>query len=660
MGELDQRIYRVVKNLSIQLLRFPSQHTSMVYCTLTQLLDNLKFLERQRRAEPQHLQITYDMLIIETSKIEQALKRCDWTVDQLLLLLDELASVPLMPDLIKNNHLIRRGMVKHHGLSLMERIELAKHAYARIRRLLAPDYVLSTERKFKLTLGNLFSGPNNLNILFNIHPHLTQLSLPLGPLKAEYELFLNRLITGMLASPKLNQEISVLTVKDRYRAHPNIDFNFKDILMLLNIMSDVNIFAATGERPEELDVKLVRIKISLLKQIRRIVLSGTPNRIQYAIQGQSLLQQTFIHIFTSMREFRPFYTWGSALDEAFNDLIDEVRGFSSEILLALTRMPAHISVAKPAWNIVGLWSGEGLALSSTLSMSANLLSAALPKIYTVYKYFFPDDSLNHLVVKSQAPLNLIFKHGLNLALQLEQAGLFHPSVQAALAPFREKFLALKWDPLQRMAAIYRSQFEQFIQDPFQAKMRWSQLQDESKREVLMNLAGFIHQLNIHLPTLLALISPRMLAELRHSTDHKSDVDGLILGIVKLQAVLKTEINPLMQTLLNILKTPGDDLTAGQAATSLVSSAGGIVRSAVGTIAGGVMDALTSTRLNLSFIPSEENVAHLPPSWQGKKLKAIFKDEFELCFKIIEHFNEQDFQQIYLVSSSRANLIDGII
>lgn len=662
MRVLDKKIRDVVESLSIQTRTVRTRETPAVNNLLEQLLKNLKLLEKQSLDEEKNLLVTYDLLLIYSKKIEDVYQGQDWTVEQLLLLLDECYNHPRMPEAMKKNLPLRRGLITYKYASWGSVYDLSKLVYQRFQSMLYADFPMSMDRRLKVTLGNVFAGYQNSKILLEIYPSILQLGLPMGQLKEEYDGFLNQLLTDFLTDPKLNKTLSVLTIGNRFADSRPMLFDFKEVLSLLLDLSDGDIRYATGETPESLDVRIVARKTSLLKQLRVLLFSGSPTKMEIALHHRPALQAIFLKILSPMSQLQSLYTWGSGLDDAFNRFVDEVKIFASQMLSVLTPLTTLTMPVETPWDIVRLWGGPKHAISSGLDMTTAMFRSFMPKLNVVLQFFMPEDSFGPLVKKCKEPVANIRENMLQLVLNFERLGIYDDATQAAIAPFREQFAELNLDAIQAMFAIYKNQFEQFILQPDQAKLVWGRLPVDRQREVLMNAAALFYHLNAFLRTVMPFLSIDKLRTMREALADKPEIrlnyDGLIVGVMKLQTMLKENFNSIKKLLLDVFSTAGDRLSFGDATYSVVSSNGGGGHSMLGSVASGFVGVFGNHRLNLDFNPSEQKVEGLPPTWQGKKLKAILKQEIEQTFMILEQFDALGIAQVFVMSNSH-NPIDTL-
>jgi hypothetical protein len=156
-------------------------------------------------------------------------------------------------------------------------------------------------------------------------------------------------------------------------------------------------------------------------------------------------------------------------------------------------------------------------------------------------------------------------------------------------------------------------------------------------------------LNAFLPFIFAFLEPELLSRTRaafaEGSEEQSHFDGMVDSLSKLQNVLKKGSAPVMKSVMDLLESTGNQVTAGQAASSLVSSKGFF-----GSMMSGVVDSLTGARLDLSYHPTCAGVSSIPARWQEHTIKEILRMELEHTFQFVRLFNELDFNSVHPVQT----------
>ncbi len=649
MMRIDEKVSGVLKNLAYFNLAFPSTKTLAVHRLLTECLENLEALKAEPRTHPEIVQITYDLLLVYTSRIEQTIGQRDWTVNSLLQMLDQCSTDPQTPAEVTQNHALKRGLILYESLSWSELSSLGEEAYRRIGTLVQMPLALSLNRKMKLTLGNIFAGQTNARIFSKIYPYLAQLSLPVGPLKQDFHSFVNLLVSDLISTPIVNGHRSVLRLEGEGGVDSEIRFDFVEAINLLSLISDRNILLAMGDTPESLDVRAVRSKIRLIRQLRVMLFEGQPSRVQSALTQRPLLQENFKALFGPLQGLRPLYTWGSAMDEAFNDLLDEVKIFSAQMMDAVIH-PAQ-TAPQPSvlisWNIMRFWKGPAHAFSSTIDMINEIVLAMMPKINALIQKMMPENKLALLIANCTPPIYSIIEHSLGLVRTLEARGIYDPVTQAFLAPLRGHLQGMDMKSLQAAIAVYKYQLEplifKIVNQNNEAAMVWANLSVSEKNTMLLNAAALIHHLRKGIRSLLPMLDPRLVVRLHEALLPSEEAclhfDSMIGQATLLQLFLKKDAEVILSQVIEILGQNADTVTAGSATnTALRQSLGTVVGVPLGAVAELTVGILSVFQLNLSFHPANSGVKAMPPEWNDKNLKTILKEELVQSLGLMKQVN----------------------
>lgn len=650
-----EKVKAVLKHLSYFNDSFPSVHMRASGQLLDQFSHDLQTLEGMAFTEPQKLEQIYLLLMIYTGLLYQVIGRRDWAVEKLIQMLEETCQDPLMPALIKQDHLLKRGLLLYQSLTWGQSISLGQEAVQRFSAIFNMPFPLSFDRKIKLTLGNIFSGFHNTKILAHLFPHLLALSLPYGKLHGQFRDGLNALLTDLISAPRVNGDYALITQHSAEGQEASLEFDFATLRHLLLSLSDKRILLSLGETPESLDVRVLQALSLLIRQISVIISRGQPSRLEIILQERPILGTWLKNVLSDLQALRPVYTWGNALDLALNELMEALKNLSGECLKVIAKplsAPAEPQRMK-SWDVLRFLKEPSHAISRTIDQFYELVDIMMPKISASLHKFMPENKIALLIEKAKPPVYAIIDQSLALNQAFQRLGLYHEITQDFLAPFREHLFSVNLEFMQAALAIYKRQLEpvmfRLIND--QSAAVWKEMNLQLKNELVLNAAGFIFRLRKCFVSVLPLMDPRCVLVLRQALSVNQEVsllfEGLIGQVIQLQQILKQDAEPLLEQAIGILAQESDMLTAGSATQTAVKQSYGTV---VGVVAGRTVDALSFFELNLGYVPSKSDLLGIPLEWENKTLKTILKNELTQTQALIKQVNSLDYQSPLIAPS----------
>jgi hypothetical protein len=634
-------------------LQFANLYTPRVYPVLDRLSERCKFIAQSDWDPRVKEQVTYDLLLVAAGDLEAIYQTPTWTLNTLLALLEKCGGR-------QEEHPFHRGLVMHRHLSLREKVQLGKLAHERIKPYLNPDTLLTLQTKAKMSLGNAFAGTRNLGVLIAIHPALIQLRVPFGELREEFEGFVNEILTDLLTYRRVNDQFSALTLDNKTRSQPSITFDFKKCLNLLNMLTDRSLFKIAQGDLLTRQAEAVKLKVDLIKQLRVILFDPVeqkPSRVSRALGNRTKLRDNLNRMVTPLNNLRPLYTWGTALDEAVNDLFDQIRGLALDMKKALDAPPVNTDSAKP-WNIAGILDELKVLQGSTKGVMKEVMVSLVPKkvlkMAEGIKKIMPErqTEIEQILESLQTHFKNIQAHTTALIHALGPSSLYGEKIQALIAPLRPHLTEINLLALQQMMAIYRHQFAPELQNlkalEWNLKSLWQVSHRDTKSELLLNMAVTLFHLRQFVDSVLPLVDTRLMIRLRQNLnaipEDRAHFDAILTEIRGLQTVLHEKAKKKLEALMPILEGEKDVIDASVITKALFGESsfkGKMVEVAAKTV--------VTLELDLSLNPTQRNIDGCPDEWTAKNLKQIFKEEVDGLMKILDRFNAIDFQAVLLTS-----------
>lgn len=641
---MHDEITRVLNQLTYAVLSSPGEHTDPINTLLNQLKSALGEVEQHTNDPVQQVVLTYDLLLVYTSKIEQIYQSRHYVVEQLMTLLEKSYQDPRMPESVKNAHPYRHALVMHRHLTLSQLIDLTRLAYARLASMFTDFPDVGIIKGIKMTVGNSRAGPSNLKILAALHPLIAELTLPFGQLKDERDGFINAMATRMLSYSAMNGTVAGHTMGASPGAPPNIDLDFGNILNLVNIVSNQAIMRAMGDTPDSLDVQVIQAKTRALQQFRKIMATTGEAWLKDALTDRPRMKNNLTAMFTHLAGLQGIYTWGDDLDIALAGFANEIQAFSRQMLVILKALPkttvGYVLLSRKDWQLADILGGPAFTISALVELSQTMIQDMLPTIIEWLRRILPHSKYQQTWNECKEPIEALVQNAIALAKIFEKEGLYAKLTQDALAPCREHLLKIDVLRAQQLISIYRHHFEPlleiFLGSDENLVRTWERFERPKKDEIILNVAKALFSLRHYIDSLLPILSDKVLSQikeaLKDNPDASLEFERFVNNLNDLKLALMTEIQPLIIQGIQIFASTGHAVTLGNAVEATSGSSAGRV----------ITDAtLWSYKLELGYTPTQNDVSNLPSDWQGKNLKTIFKLEMKAVLALVDRFTQEN-------------------